>query len=237
MTQVPATATTNAPQYQIDIFMLNTIIAKQTRIPDAANGSTLIHFLVPFESCSQLLSNNSDNFESMTNTVEFSDKSDSFPGSFLETSLLAPLVSDALSAPPLMNLEQSGLRRFPRIAALQNATNANINGPDIVAAYSVSIQHLSWQMRSYKPQLSFFSVFNFVGSFWTFHASLLLPFKKDNSAIMMASYASLLLPFNKDKPAIRTATNATFSLQLIVESFPQEPNKSLQPQFAMSLSS
>ncbi len=74
----------------INISMQNTIIANQTQIPDAANGSTLIRFLVPFKSCSQLLSNNSDNFKLMTNTVEFSDKSDSFPGPFHETSLLAP---------------------------------------------------------------------------------------------------------------------------------------------------
>jgi hypothetical protein len=41
-----------------DISMQDTIITKQTRIPDAANGSTLICSLVPFESCSLLHSDN-----------------------------------------------------------------------------------------------------------------------------------------------------------------------------------
>jgi hypothetical protein len=46
--------------------------------------------------------------------------------------------------------------------------------------------------------------------------NLLLPFNQDNSAIMKSS---LLLLRNYARPAITTATNATFSLQLIVESF------------------
>jgi hypothetical protein len=46
--------------------------------------------------------------------------------------------------------------------------------------------------------------------------NLLLPFNQDNSAITISS---LLLPCDSACPAITTATNATFSLQLIVESF------------------
>jgi hypothetical protein len=46
--------------------------------------------------------------------------------------------------------------------------------------------------------------------------NLLLPFNQDNSAIMISS---LLLLRDSARPAITTATNATFSLQLIVESF------------------
>ncbi len=65
-----------------------------------------------------------------------------------------------------MNLELSGLRRSPRIAALQNAANANNSGPDIVAS-SVSTKQ-SRLRRSNKPRLSFLSVFNSVGSYWTF---------------------------------------------------------------------
>jgi hypothetical protein len=45
--------------------------------------------------------------------------------------------------------------------------------------------------------------------------NLLLPFNQDNSAIMISS---LLPPRDSIRPAIMTATNATFSLQLIVES-------------------
>ena len=45
---------------------------------------------------------------------------------------------------------------------------------------------------------------------------LLLPFNQENSAITISS---LLLPRDSARPAITTATNATFSLQLIVESF------------------
>jgi hypothetical protein len=46
--------------------------------------------------------------------------------------------------------------------------------------------------------------------------NLLLPFNQDNSVIMISS---LLLLHHSAHPAITTATNATFSLQLIVESF------------------
>jgi len=46
--------------------------------------------------------------------------------------------------------------------------------------------------------------------------NLLLPFNHNNSAITISS---LLLPCNSARPAITTATNATFSLQLIDESF------------------
>ena len=46
--------------------------------------------------------------------------------------------------------------------------------------------------------------------------SPLLPFNQDNSVIMISS---LLLLRGSSCPAITTATNATFSLQLIVESF------------------
>ncbi len=66
------------------------------------------------------------------------------------------------------------------------------------------------------------------------YLNLLLPFNQDKSAITIPI---LLLHCNSRRPAITTTTNATFSLQLIVESFLQEPNKSLQPPFATTLSS
>ncbi len=99
------------------------IIAKQTRIPDAANGSTLIRSLVSFESQPLL---NSGNFESMTNTAEISHRNDSIPCPFLDSIIpLALSASDALSAPQLMWL--SG-RPMLLVAEVRGSIPANHRG-------------------------------------------------------------------------------------------------------------
>ena len=91
-----------------DITMQDTNKNTTTQTPDAASGSTLVCSSVSFESQPLL---NSGNFESMTNTAEISHRNDSIPRPFLN--LIIPsalLASDAVSVPPLMNLELSGLR-------------------------------------------------------------------------------------------------------------------------------
>ncbi len=144
-----------------DIMMQDTLNTTTTRTPARENTSTLVLLMVPFELRPLL---NLGTFKSST-TMEISNNNDSIPRPSLNpVTTLAPslLTDNMILAPPLINLEMSGLRCSPRIAALPNA---NSGGPDIVA-YSVSTKQ-SRQMRP-KPQLSFLSVFNLVGSFWTF---------------------------------------------------------------------
>jgi hypothetical protein len=144
-----------------DITMQDTLNTTTTRTPARENTSTLVLLMVPFESWLFL---NSDTFKSLT-TTRTSNNNDSIPRPSLNPVMtLAPslLTDDTKSAPLLINLEMSGLPHSPRITEL---TNTNSNGPDIVA-YSVSTKQ-SRQMRP-KPRLSFLSVFNLVGSFWTF---------------------------------------------------------------------
>jgi hypothetical protein len=74
------------------------------------------------------------------------------------------MIDDSLLAPPLINLEMSRLCWSLRIAVLKNA---NSDCPAI-AAYSVSTMQLPSRHMRPKPRLSFLSVFNLVGSFWTF---------------------------------------------------------------------
>jgi hypothetical protein len=66
-----------------------------------------------------------------------------------------------LSVPLLFNLETSGLRQSPRIAALNDTTQ---DGPAIVAYISSTTQAHSWQIVKPKPKLSFLSVFTLVGA-------------------------------------------------------------------------
>jgi hypothetical protein len=75
---------------------------------------------------------------------------------------------DSLSAPCLINLETSGLRRSPRIAAL----NGVIKDDPAIAAYTKSTTQLkSRRTTRPKPRLSFLSVFNSVGARWNFATS------------------------------------------------------------------
>jgi hypothetical protein len=144
-----------------DITMQDTLNTTTTRTPARENTSTSLLSMVPFELRPLL---NSGFFESSI-TMGISNNNDSIPRPSLNLIMtLAPslLTDNTISAPPLINLEMSGLRCYPRIAAI---TNANSGGPDIVA-YSISTKQ-SRQMRP-KPRLSFLSVFNLVGSFWTF---------------------------------------------------------------------
>jgi hypothetical protein len=96
-----------------------------------------------------------------------SENNDSIPRPSLNlvtTSAPSSMIDDSLLAPPLNNLEMSGLRQSPRIAALNNANSDCL----AIAAYSVSTMQIPSRHMRPKPQLSFLSVFNLVGSFWTF---------------------------------------------------------------------
>jgi hypothetical protein len=76
---------------------------------------------------------------------------------------------DSLSAPCLINLETSSLRRSSRIAALNGATNDD----PAIAAYTSSTMQLKSSRRTTrpKPRLSFFSVSNSFGARWNFATS------------------------------------------------------------------
>jgi hypothetical protein len=77
---------------------------------------------------------------------------------------ILPQTQDENSAPALINLETSGLRRSPQLAALQN----NNDAPAIAAYTSSTIPSVSRLFSKPRPRLSFLSVFNSVGSLWTF---------------------------------------------------------------------
>jgi hypothetical protein len=81
---------------------------------------------------------------------------------FLDSvNVILPQTQDESSAPALINLETSGLRWLARLAVLQN----NNDAPAIAAYISSSVSRLFSKPR---PRLLFLSVFNSVGSLWTF---------------------------------------------------------------------
>jgi hypothetical protein len=93
-------------------------------------------------------------------------------GDYIQRPLLPPVSScngemtlsqdqDSLSAPRLINLETSGLRRSSRIASLNGVTQ---DDPAIAAYTSSTPQLKSRQTTRPKPKLSFLSVFNSVGA-------------------------------------------------------------------------
>jgi hypothetical protein len=73
-------------------------------------------------------------------------------------------LQEDLLAPPLINLETSGLRQSPQIAALNN----NNDIPAIAAYTTSTMPTSSRQIARPRPRLSFLLVFNMVGSLWTF---------------------------------------------------------------------
>ncbi len=75
-----------------------------------------------------------------------------------------PQMQDEHSIPALINLKTSGLRRSPRLAALQN----NNDAPEIAAYTSSTTPSFSRLFSKPRPRLSYFLVFNLVGSLWTF---------------------------------------------------------------------
>jgi hypothetical protein len=137
------------PEVEIgDITMQDTINTATTQTTAKENTSKLVPLAVPFEL--RPLSN-SGTFKSTT-TTGISENHDSIPRPSLNlVTTLAPslMIDDSLLAPPLINLEMSGLRQFPRIAALKNA---NSDGPAI-AADSVSTIELPSRHMSSKPRL------------------------------------------------------------------------------------
>jgi hypothetical protein len=79
---------------------------------------------------------------------------------------LSQQLEDPLLAPRLIDLETSGLRQSPRIAAINNGAN---HDGTAIAAYTTSTTQLSSRrITRQKPKLSFLSVFNSVGALWTF---------------------------------------------------------------------
>jgi hypothetical protein len=97
------------PEAEIgDITMQDTINTTTTQTPAKENTSNLVPSAVPFES--RPLSN-SGTFESTT-TTGLSENNDSIPCLSLNlVTTLTPssMIDDSLSAPPLINLETSGL--------------------------------------------------------------------------------------------------------------------------------
>jgi hypothetical protein len=79
--------------------------------------------------------------------------------------VISPEAQDDNLTPALINLETSGLRRSPRLAALQNN---NTDAPAIAAYTSSTTPSASRLSFKPRPRLSFLSVFNSVGSLWTF---------------------------------------------------------------------
>ena len=78
---------------------------------------------------------------------------------------ILPQMQDDYSAPALINLETSGLRRSPRLAALQNN---HTDAPGIAAYTSSTTPSATRLFSKPRPRLSFLSVFNSVRSLWTF---------------------------------------------------------------------
>jgi hypothetical protein len=68
---------------------------------------------------------------------------------------------NSLLIPCLINLETSGLRQSPRLAAINRDT---LEGPAITAYTSSSMQLKSQQITRPKPRLCFLFVFNSVGA-------------------------------------------------------------------------
>jgi hypothetical protein len=90
---------------------------------------------------------------------------DYLPSPFLDSvNKVLPQMQDEHSIPALINLETSGLRRSPRLAALQN----NNDAPEIAAYTSSTTPSFSRLFSKPRPRLSYFLVFNLVGSLWTF---------------------------------------------------------------------
>jgi hypothetical protein len=109
------------PEVEIgDITMQDIINTTTTQTTARKNASNLVPSAVPFES--QPLSN-SGTFKS-TITTGISENNDSIPPPSLNlVTTLAPssMIDDSLWAPPLINLETSGLCQSPRVAVLKNA--------------------------------------------------------------------------------------------------------------------
>ncbi len=102
---------------------------------------------------------------SRSNNAPGISQEDSIPCPYLDSVIDSlPSVQDDHSVPPLINLETSGLRQSLRLAALQHNNNALA-----IAAYTTStIPILSRLFTKPRPRLLFLSVFNLVGSLWTF---------------------------------------------------------------------
>ncbi len=102
-------------------------------------------------------------FSRSNNATGISHK-DSIPRPYSDSVTDSLLLQNNLLAPPLINLETSGLWWSTQIAALNNN-----NDVPAIAAYTASIMPISsWQIARPRPCLSFLSVFNLVGSLSTF---------------------------------------------------------------------
>jgi hypothetical protein len=95
--------------------------------------------------------------QSMADNIRISQE-DYIPSIQLTPDSVAPSQDD-FSPPPLLNVETSGLRRSPRIAA-----QINSNTPAISAYVTSTMPVTSRQYTRPKQQLSFYSDFTLVGS-------------------------------------------------------------------------
>ena len=100
-----------------------------------------------------------------SNGVQGISNKDFIHSPFLDSvNKILPQVQDNNSVPALINLETTGLRWSPQLAALQN----NNDAPAIVAYTSSTTPSLSRLFSKSRPRLSFLLVYNLVGSLWTF---------------------------------------------------------------------
>jgi hypothetical protein len=129
----------------------------------AKNTGNIVHTSLPHSRKTRLSSQHELNFsqQSMADNIGISQE-DSIPSIQPTLDSVAPSQDD-FSPPPLINLETSGLRRSQRIAALNNS-----NAPAILAYVTSTMPVTSRQYTRPKQRLSFYSVFNLVGSLWTF---------------------------------------------------------------------
>jgi hypothetical protein len=102
---------------------------------------------------------------SRSNYVQGISQEDSIPSFYSDlVNESLPQMQDNNSAPALINLETSGLQRLPRLAALRH----NNDAPTIAAYTSSTTPSLLRLFSKPRPRLLFLSVFNLVGSLWTF---------------------------------------------------------------------
>ncbi len=125
----------------------------------AKNTGNIVHTSLPHSSRTRLSSQHELDFsqQSMADNIGISPE-DSIP-SIQPTLDSVALFQDDFSLPPLINLETSGLRYSPRIAALNNS-----NAPAISAYVTSTMPVTSKQYTRPKQRLLFYSVFNLVGS-------------------------------------------------------------------------
>ncbi len=158
---VPVTKTWLFPDVEHGNFAMQEVTNNNQTL--AKNTGNIVHTSLPHSSRPQLSSQHELNFsqQSMANNIGISQEY-SIPSIQPTLDSVAPSQDDFFPPPPI-NLETSGLWNSPRITALNNS-----NAPAISAYVTSTMPVTSRQYTRPKQRLSFYSVFNLVGSLWTF---------------------------------------------------------------------